>query len=211
MGFRQALDLDNEKPGVLSKYGSGRTGRACLMGRRLIEAGVPWVTVFLNHSIRGQDQHTNSYDWFGWDTHNDIFDSLKTVLLPRFDTAISALIEDMDSRNLLKDTLVVILGEFGRAPLVATEKRFAGSSPGRKHWAAAYSMIAFGAGIPGGRIIGQTDKWGASVQSHRATPGDLAATLFDAMGLDPSGTFTDIGGRVISLTEGKPIRSWWEG
>ena len=209
--FRQALDLENEKPTLLAKYGSGRTGRACLMGRRLIEAGVPWVTVFLNHSIRGQDEYQDSQDWFGWDTHNDIFQSLKTVLLPRFDTAVSALIEDMDSRNLLNDTLVVVVGEFGRAPLVATEKRFAGSSPGRKHWAGAYSMIVFGAGIPGGRIIGETDKWGASVQSHLATPGDLAATLFEAIGIDPSGTFTDFNGRVITLTEGKPIRSWWEG
>lgn len=209
--FRKAFDLEKEKAGILARYGSGRTGRACLMGRKLIEAGVPWVTVFLNHSIRGQDEHENSHDWFGWDTHNDIFETLKTVLLPRFDTAVSALLEDMNSRNLLNDTMVVVVGEFGRAPLVATEKRFSGSSPGRKHWAGAYSMIAFGAGIPGGRVIGDTDKWGASVQSHRATPEDLAATLFDSMGVDPSGTFTDLTGRVISLSEGKPIRTLWEG
>lgn len=209
--FRQALSLEGEKPGILARYGTGRTGRACLMGRRLIEAGIPWVTVFLNHSIRGQDEFQDSPDWYGWDTHNDIFESMKTILLPRFDKAVSALIEDMDARSLLDETLVVILGEFGRAPLVAMEKRFAGSTPGRKHWAGAYSMIALGAGIPGGRIIGETDKWGGSVQSHRATPGDLAATLFGAMGLEPAGTITDASGRVLALAEGKPIRSWWEG
>jgi hypothetical protein len=181
------------------------------MGRRLIEAGVPWVTVFLNHSIRGQDDYQDSPDWYGWDTHNDIFESMKNVLLPRFDLAVSALIEDMETRSLLQETLVVIVGEFGRAPLVATEKRFAGSSPGRKHWAGAYSMVALGAGIPGGRIIGETDKWGGSVQSHRGTPGDLAATLFNAMGIEQSATFSDPTGRVVPLAEGKPISSWWDG
>ena len=209
--FRQALNLNNEKPDLLSKYGHGRTGRACIMGRRLIEAGVPWVTVFLNHSIRGQDDYQDSPDWYGWDTHNDIFESMKNVLLPRFDLAISALIEDMETRSLLQETLVVIVGEFGRAPFVATEKRFAGSSPGRKHWAGAYSMVALGAGIPGGRIIGETDKWGGSVQSHRGTPGDLAATLFNAMGIEQSATFSDPTGRVVPLAEGKPISSWWDG
>lgn len=209
--FRKALDLNDETPELVARYGLGRTGRACLMGRRLVEAGVPWVTVFLNHSIRGQDEYQDSPDWFGWDTHNDIFESMKTILLPRFDAAVSTLIEDMESRNLLGQTLVVIVGEFGRAPLVATEKRFAGSSPGRKHWAGAYSMIALGAGIPGGRVIGETDKWGGSVQSHRATPGDLAATLFDALGIDPAGTFSDPTGRIVSLTEGRPVGAWWDG
>lgn len=209
--FKEAMELSHEPPTVLARYGEGRTGRACLLGRRMIEAGVPWVTVFLNHSIRGQDDHSESAEWYGWDTHNDIFQALKDHLLPRFDQAFSALIDDMSARGLLKDTLVVCLGEFGRAPTVALEKRFAGASPGRKHWAAAYSMVALGAGVRGGTVIGETDRWGGSVQSHRASPGDVAATLFDAVGIDPQGTFTDNQGRLIQLAEGTPIRSWWHG
>lgn len=207
--FRKALDINSESERAKERYGHGRTGRACLMARRMIEAGLPWVTVFLNHSIRGQDEHPETPDWFGWDTHNDIFESMKTVLLPRFDRAISALIEDMDIRGLLNHTLVVVLGEFGRAPLVAAEKRFAGTTPGRKHWAGAYSMIAFGAGIPGGRVVGETDRWGGSVQSKRASPADVAATMLQAAGIDPTGTFTDSAGRIVPLVEGKPIKSWW--
>jgi len=209
--LKKALDTSSELPSNVEHYGNNRTGRACLLGRRMIEAGVPWVTVFLNHSIRGQDDHPDTPEWYGWDTHNDIFQSLKDCLLPSFDRAFSALIEDMSNRGLLRDTLVVCLGEFGRAPVVALEKRFAGATPGRKHWASAYSMVALGAGVCGGSVIGETDRLGGSVQSHRAHPRDVAATLFDAIGVDPHGTFTDNQGRVIQITEGTPIRSWWTG
>jgi len=209
--LKTALDISSELSSNIDRYGDNRTGRACLLGRRMIEAGVPWVTVFLNHSIRGQDDHPDSPEWYGWDTHNDIFQSLKHQLLPSFDKAFSALIEDMSNRGLLRDTLVVCLGEFGRAPLVALEKRFSGANPGRKHWASAYSMVALGAGVCGGSVIGETDRFGGSVQSNRATPADVAATMFDAIGVDPHGTFTDNQGRVIQLTEGTPIRSWWSG
>src|SRR5207302_1866989 len=128
-----------------------RSGLACLLGRRLVEAGVPLVTVFWNHGIRGQDTHPDDADAYGWDTHNDIFEALKGPLLPRFDLSFSALLEDMRQRGLLETTLVIGMGEFGRAPLVAREATFAGTYPGRKHWGACYSIVLAGAGVAGGR------------------------------------------------------------
>ena len=97
-----------------SAYGLHRSGRSCLLARWLVEAGVPWITVVWNHTNRGQDKQPEQTDWYGWDTHNDIFDALKIHLLPRFDQSFSALLEDLQQRGLLDSTLVVCMGEFGR-------------------------------------------------------------------------------------------------
>lgn len=201
---RSAFDLDQEPAKVRERYGRYRAGQACLMGRRLVEAGVPWVTVFFNHTVRGQDTHPADTDMYGWDTHNDIFEAMKDHLLPRFDQSISTLLEDMDQRGLLKDTLVVIMGEFGRAPLVAIEKNFAGSSPGRKHWAACYSILLAGAGVTPG-IYGSSDRQAAYPQANPVTPGDLAATLFWALGLDPESHYADQLDRPLRTTTGNPV------
>ena len=169
------------------------------------------MTVFLNHSVRGQDDHPNEPEWYGWDTHNDIFQSMRDVLLPRFDQAISALMEDLGQRGLLKDTLVICAGEFGRAPLVAAERTFAGTSPGRKHWPTAYTILAAGAGISQGSVIGQTDRHGGQVLSNRANPKDLMATVFASLGVNPETRITDTLGKEFSAIEGMPIGSWWSG
>ena len=124
-----------------------------MLARRLVEVGVPWVTVFWNHMIRGQDMTPTPEDEYGWDTHNDIFPSLENHLLPRLDTSLSALLEDLEQRGLLETTLVVCMGEFGRAPQVALEPGFAGNIPGRKHWAGTYSVLLAGAGVRGGRNV----------------------------------------------------------
>ncbi len=139
------------------RYGSHRSGQACLLARRLVEAGVPWVTVMWNHMIRGQDMTPTPEDEYGWDTHNDIFPTLRDHLLPRLDHTLSALLDDLHERGLLEQTLVVCMGEFGRAPRVAPEASFAGAVAGRKHWASVYSVLAAGAGVPrrrGGRRLG---------------------------------------------------------
>jgi len=99
---------------------------------------VPLVTVIWNHTNRGQDRSPEVADQYGWDTHNDIFQAMKVHLLPRFDMSFSAIVEDLDERGLLDETLLVCMGEFGRAPQVALERRFAGTSPGRKHWPWVY-------------------------------------------------------------------------
>ena len=175
------------------------------MARRLVEAGVPWITVFFNHNIRGQDEHPELADEYGWDTHNDIFESMREYLLPSFDVGFSALLEDLEQRGLLRDTLVVCMGEFGRSPLVAVEKNFKGSSPGRKHWPRCYSVVLAGAGIRRGSVYGSSDRHGASPQTNPVTPGDLAATMFDALGLSADTHFPDLANRPYRLTTGNPV------
>ena len=202
---RNAFDLGREPARIRDRYGRHRPGQACLLGRKLIEAGVPFVNVIWNHSNRGQDRDPTMTDAYGWDTHNDIFSSLKDQLIPRFDRTFPALIEDMDQRGLLEETLVICMGEFGRAPLVAKESNFAGSEPGRKHWASAYSIVLAGAGVGRGQVIGATDRIGGEVITNRYGPLDVAATIFHALGIDPGGHYTDPLDRPYPITVGTPI------
>jgi hypothetical protein len=202
---RLAFDLDREPEAVRDRYGRHRSGQACLLGRRLVEAGVPLVTVIWNHTNRGQDLTPDDPDSHGWDTHNDIFDILKGSLLPRFDESFSALLLDLEQRGLLDTTLVICMGEFGRAPLVAVESKFAGSSPGRKHWAAVYSLVMAGAGVQRGAVYGASDRMGAYPKSNPFTPGDIAATLFAALGIDPAGHYIDAIGRPYPVATGEPL------
>lgn len=202
---RQALDLDAEPAVIRNRYGRHRPGQACLLARRLIEAEVPLVTVVWNHSNRGQDLYPNDAEQFGWDTHNDIFDVMGRSLLPRFDQSFSALLEDLDQRGLLETTLVVCLGEFGRAPLVAVESKFKGASAGRKHWAAAYSIVVAGAGVRGGTTVGATDRHAAYPISKKYAPWDVTATIFHALGIDPAGHFYDSSNRPYPISSGQPI------
>lgn len=202
---RTAFDLEAESDSTRNRYGRDRSGQACLLARRLVEAGVPLVTVVWNHHSRGQDHEPDNTEFYGWDTHNDVFSSLKTHLLPRFDLSFSALLEDLDDRGLLDETLVLCMGEFGRAPLVALEPRFAGASPGRKHWAAAYSIAAAGAGVSRGAVLGKSDRMGAYPASEKYAPWDVAATMFSALGINPATHYTDPTGRPYQISEGRPI------
>ena len=202
---RLAFDLDREPAVVRDRYGRHRAGQACLLGRRLVEAGVPLVTVIWNHNNRGQDVTPEDPDSYGWDTHNDIFEVLKGSLLPRFDESFSALLLDLEQRGLLETTLVVCMGEFGRAPHVALERNFAGSTPGRKHWAAVYSLVLAGAGVARGAVYGASDKFGAYPKSNACSPGDIAATMFAALGIDPEGHYTDSLDRPYPIATGKPL------
>jgi hypothetical protein len=200
---RQAFDLSREPDSIRDRYGRNRSGQTCLLARRLVEAGVPLVTVMWNHNSRGQDKSPGVTDEYGWDTHNDIFTALRTHLLPRFDLSFSALLEDLETRGLLETTLVICMGEFGRAPLVALERSFKGSTPGRKHWAAAYSIALAGAGIRPGAVYGSTDRLAAYPRSRPVAPWDIAATIFHALGIDPHTTYTDPLNRPATLTTGR--------
>ena len=202
---RLAFDLSREPVELRERYGHNRSGQACLLARRLVEAEVPLITVIWNHHSRGQDMHPDTTEFYGWDTHNDIFDALENRLLPRFDQSLSALLEDLEKRGLLDETLVLCFGEFGRAPLVALEPRFAGASPGRKHWAACYSVMAAGAGVARGGVLGASDKLGAYPKSQSYGPWDLTATIFAALGIDPAAHYTDPTGRPYKIAEGTPI------
>ncbi|HUY88029.1 MAG TPA: DUF1501 domain-containing protein [Pirellulales bacterium] len=208
---RAAFDLAAEPPALRDRYGRNRSGQACLLARRLVEADVPWITVIWNHSNRGQDTAPDDTDQYGWDTHNDIFEALKLRLLPRFDQGFSALLEDLGQRGLLDQTLVVCMGEFGRAPLVALEKRFAGSTPGRKHWANVYSAVLAGAGVTRGAVYGESDRLGGYPLSDRVGPWDVAATMFSALGIDPATHYTDSLGRPFPITIGRPIEGLYRG
>lgn len=208
---REAFDLSAESPALRERYGRHRAGQACLLARRLAEAGVPLITVVFNHHSRGQDTEPEDDDAYGWDTHNDIFDVMRSKLLPRFDQTVSALLDDLAERGLLDETLLVCLGEFGRAPLVALERTFAGSSPGRKHWAAAYSIMLAGAGIAAGTVVGRTDRHGAYPATESYGPWDLAATLFAALGVDPGSHYVDPFGRPLPASTGRPIKAAYSG
>lgn len=202
---RLAFDLRQEPDRLREEYGFNRTGQGCLLARRLVEAGCPLVTVFLNHNVRGQDAASTNIDEWGWDTHNDIFEGLQHWLLPRFDQAFSTLIRDLDQRGLLEETLVVCLGEFGRAPLVALEPRFAGASPGRKHWGAVYSILFAGAGVGRGQVVGASDSRGAYPTTTAYGPWDTLATIFSALGIDPASHYTDPTGRPWQVSDGRVI------
>lgn len=202
---RSAFDLSQEPTEVRDRYGRYRAGQACLLARRLVEAGVPWITVFWSHNNRGQDRDPSDLDLYGWDTHNDIFDSLRNPLLPRFDHTFSALLEDLDQRGLLDQTLVVCIGEFGRAPLVALEKNFLGSSPGRKHWSWVYSALFAGAGVQRGSVLGASDERGAYPVSTAYGPWDVAATVLHALGIDPQQHYFDLQSRPYTASDGEVI------
>ena len=200
---REAFDLSQEPEALRDRYGRNRSGQACLLARRLVEAGVPLVTVIWSHNNRGQDVDPSNTDLYGWDTHNDIFQGLQHHLLPRFDQGFSALIEDLDQRGMLQETLVVCMGEFGRAPLVALERNFAGVTPGRKHWSSVYSIAMAGAGVQAGAVVGESDSRGAYPRTEPYGPWDVMATMFSALGIDPQQHYFDPVNRPIQICDGR--------
>ena len=207
---REAFQLDAEPPGLRDRYGRHRSGQALLLARRLAEAGVPYINVVWNQSNRGQDFSPDQTDAYGWDTHNDIFVSLRDRLLPRFDESFATFIEDLDARGMLAETLVVCMGEFGRAPRVALEPKFAGATPGRKHWPNVYSVVFAGAGVQRGAVVGASDRLGAEAVTERFGPWDVAATMFHALGIDPNSHFEDSVGRTFRVAAGHPIEALYK-
>jgi len=179
---RRAFDVRREDPRLRDRYGRTTTGQSCLLARRLVEAGVRFVTVSSG----------------GWDHHANIFPSLDKRL-PELDLALSALLDDLDARGLLASTLVVCMGEFGRSPKV-------NSMAGRDHWGHAASLIFAGGGVQPGRVIGRTDDQGAHVSERPVSPGDVAATIYQAVGVDPTNLLMTPENRPVAiLDEGMPI------
>ncbi|MBI4906660.1 MAG: DUF1501 domain-containing protein [Acidobacteria bacterium] len=162
---RKAFDLTLEKDAVRDRYGRNTYGQSCLLARRLVEAGVPFVTI--NDG--------------GWDTHKSNFDAMKRKL-PIQDAAVSALLEDLAQRGLLDSTIVTWYGEFGRTPRIANESPWFG---GRHHWAAAFSALVAGGGFKGGAVVGSTDARGENVRDRPVYPWDLAASVYRLLGIDP--------------------------
>jgi uncharacterized protein (DUF1501 family) len=181
---KRAFDLAQEPDRVRDSYGRTSFGQSCLLARRLIEAGVHFVTV------------TDG----GWDTHQNNFRSLKDRLLPKLDRGYAALLQDLHSRGLLERTLVVWFGDFGRTPRV-------NPSAGRDHWASAGVACMGGGGVKTGEVVGGTNALGEFVVDSPVTPQDLAATIYQALGIPLHTWYRSQDGRPIELVpEGKPVR-----
>src|SRR3981081_2071849 len=148
------------------RYGRSAFGQGLLLSRRLVEAGVPLVTV------------NWARDDAFWDTHANNFNLLKNSLLPPFDQGFSALLEDLAQRGILDETLVVCLGEFGRTPRI-------NGQAGRDHWAACNTVVLAGGGITGGQVHGASDRHAAYPVTNPVSPADIAATIYHALGIDP--------------------------
>jgi uncharacterized protein (DUF1501 family) len=180
----QAFRLDEEPAEVRERYGWTNLGQNCLLARRLVEAGVTYVTCLSGG---------------GWDTHYKNFEELKNTSLPRFDRAISALVSDLAARGLDNEVLVMAFGEFGRTPTINHEA-------GRDHWPGAMSMLLAGGGLRMGQVIGATDSRAAYPILDPCSPADVLATMYHAMGVDIRGHFMDSVGRPVPiLPNGQPI------
>jgi hypothetical protein len=175
---RRAFAVEQENDRLRDRYGRNTFGQSALLARRLIEAGVTFVTV----------------TYGGWDHHTKIFPSLDKKL-PEFDRGFSALIEDMHVRGLLADTLVLCMGEFGRTPKLNKDA-------GRDHWGPAASLLFAGAGVKGGHVVGATDKQGAYVTRRPVTPADVACTVYESLGIDPHKHLMTPDGRPVEILDG---------
>lgn len=181
---KNAFNLSDEPRPVRQRYGNKSIGQCCLLARRLIERGVSFVTV--NNR--------------GWDTHNDLYTRLKegytgakvgVGLIPSLDLALTALIEDLVDRGLFDETLIVVMGEFGRTPKLNT-------AGGRDHWPRVFSTVLAGGGVQGGQVIGSSDSVGEGPQDRPVTPSDLTATIYTLLGIDPK--------LELHTSDGRPVR-----
>ncbi|MFN9719248.1 MAG: DUF1501 domain-containing protein [Planctomycetota bacterium] len=185
---KQAFDLSQESDITRTCYGPRMFGQSCLLARRLVERGVPFVTV------------TNT----GWDTHDGLVTPLKlgytgaktgVGLVPTFDLGFAALIADLEERGLLNETLVVAMGEFGRTPKLNTRG-------GRDHWPRVFSVVMAGGGVQGGHVIGSSDRVGEGPVDQPVTPADLAFSIYSLLGIDPYRELRTSDGRSIAINQG---------
>lgn len=195
---RHAFDLSQEDDRLRDRYGRNVVGQSTLLGRRLIEAGVPFVTVYT--PVAGIDDPS-------WDTHLNNFPRLKKDLLPPVNLALPTLLDDMRSRGLLDETLVIWAGEFGRTPLIGARRSNNGNNvTGRDHWPGCYTVLMAGAGVPKGEYFGASDRLGWYPRDKAIHISDLTATIYDAFGIDPGQSIPDTLGRPHLLSEGHVVQ-----
>lgn len=191
-----AFQIDQESAETRERYGRNKFGQSILLARRLVEVGIPVI-----QATMGIVQT--------WDTHVDNWGKLKNTLLPQVDRGLAALMDDLAASGLLDQTLVIVMSEFGRTPKVSN---LAGESrPGRDHWAAVYSLLAAGAGVRGGQVIGQSDSIAAYPMSRAWSPADLCSTVFNALGVDEETHLMDPLGRPSPLRNGTVIEPLYSG
>ena len=186
---RDALNVFTERDVVQDRYGRNKFGWSLLLTRRLLEAGVNMIQVSLGRNGT-------------WDLHRRAFPLLKDFLLPPMDLAVSAFLEDLQQSGLLDETLVVMCGEFGRTPRLSSPP---GRRPGRDHWGALQTILFAGGGVTGGNIVGSSDQIGGYPHECPKTPGDVAATIFDALGIPQESMYHDLTGRPHPVYLGKPV------
>lgn len=187
----KAFDIDQEPVAVRDRYGRHAFGQSCLLARRLIEAGVPVVQANM-----GRVQN--------WDSHGDLFKRMKKDLLPPLDSGVSALIDDLNERGLFEDTMLMMLGEFGREPKI-------NKSGGREHWGPCFCGLFAGAGVKPGQVIGKSDKTAAYPSTTPYSPDDIGATVYTVLGVDPHAEVADRLGRPVQLNRGNVIRPLFDG
>ncbi len=206
---RAAFDLEKEDPKVRDRYGRHVYGQRTLLARRLVEAGVGFVTCVLENPMSGKE--TPNYTVYNWDSHAvncHIFDDFKWRA-PFYDQAITALVEDVYARGLDKDVMVIVTGEFGRTPKInsASGTRTGSMQPGRDHWPQAMSVLVSGGGMRMGQVIGATNSKGEHPIERLMTPNDLWATAYQFLGIDYTQAIEDRKGRPqYILPFGQPIR-----
>jgi uncharacterized protein (DUF1501 family) len=189
---KRAFDLEGEPAALRERYGKNTLGQSCLLARRLVEAGVKLVTVCSGFNGKTPQD--------AWDTHSNNFRLLKDRLLPPFDQGITALLDDLRQRGLGERTLLIALGEFGRTPRI-------NKNAGRDHWHHCYSVLLAGGGVRPGVVLGQSDRRGAyPLEGRVCPPGDLCATVYHCLGIDPSAEMRDQTGRPMPLAQGTAIR-----
>lgn len=189
---RAAFDIAQEPEAIRDRYGRNRFGQSVLLARRLIESGVGLVQV--NWTRWETDENVAP----AWDTHAKNSQRLKEALMPPMDLAYSALLEDLSSRGLLEETLVVWMGEFGRSPKI-------NAAGGRDHWGHVFSATLAGGGVQGGAVYGQSDRDAGYPLEGRVEPQDLAATIYHCLGLSPATVIHDPTGRPSPLSTGQPV------
>lgn len=186
---REAFDLSKEKREVRERYGMNRFGQCCLLARRLIEAGVRFVTI---------NTFLTVFDIISWDIHGSkpfaSIEQMKTIVCPMYDKAYSALIEDLDQRGMLDTTLVTNLAEFGRTPRI-------NPAGGRDHWPQCFTVGFAGGGVQGGRVIGKSDPIGGTPAERPVDPGHVAATIFHSLGFDVERHLPGPAGRPFPLVD----------
>ena len=187
---KAAFDVHGADAETQDRYGRNAFGWSLLMARQLVESGVRLVQVNLGNNET-------------WDTHQAAFPNLRDYLLPPTDRAVAALLDDLEDRGLLDDTLVVMGSEFGRTPKISTLA--SATLPGRDHWGAVQSVLLAGGGIQGGAVLGETDKFGGHPVTDGRKAEDLAATIFDALGIPRDAHWQDVAGRPMPLYHGEPL------
>ena len=198
-----AFDVAREKPETIARYGATINGMSLLAARRLVESGVPFVTVFW--SEEDEKVAKKCLSGGGWDTHGNNFGCLKEDLLPEFDRAFSALVEDLSDRGMLDETLLMITSEMGRKPKIGDPRSGGVTGAGRDHWTHCLTDVLAGGGIQGGQTYGASDRYGEYPATRPVTPADVTKTVYHAMDIHNLEAFDNQNRPYNLLDEGKPL------